>query len=172
MRVNTNIREVCHIEETNSPLANLDIADCETVSVPRVAASPAALECKLWKIVELPKPDDADAGIMVVGTIAGIPYRQYGYQRWGRSMLRRLSAVGASWLHGLCSHYQCVFYEAPKRKITKHCVATPLYQRSMQLSVMLVIYPFRPSFLKTQFQYPIFGLGLWFPVSKMPDSIF
>ena len=52
--------------------ANLEMADCKTVSVPRVAASPAALECKLWKIVELPKPDNADAGIMVVGTITGI----------------------------------------------------------------------------------------------------
>ena len=52
--------------------ANLETAECETVSVPRVAASPAALECKLWKIVELPKPDNAAAGIMVVGTITGI----------------------------------------------------------------------------------------------------
>jgi flavin reductase (DIM6/NTAB) family NADH-FMN oxidoreductase RutF len=42
------------------------------VSVPRVATSPAALECKLWKVVELPKPDNADASIMVVGTITGI----------------------------------------------------------------------------------------------------
>ena len=28
--------------------ANLEMADCKTVSVPRVATSPAALECKLW----------------------------------------------------------------------------------------------------------------------------
>lgn len=52
--------------------ANLEMADCETVSVPRVAASPAALECKLWKVIELPKPDTTDAGILVVGTITGI----------------------------------------------------------------------------------------------------
>ena len=45
---------------------------CVSVSVPRVATSPAALECKLWKVVELPKPDNADASIMVVGTITGI----------------------------------------------------------------------------------------------------
>ena len=58
--------------ESEFAAANLEIADCETVSVPRVAASPAALECKLWKVVELPKPHNADASIMVVGTITGI----------------------------------------------------------------------------------------------------
>ena len=58
--------------ESEFAAANLETADCETVSVPRVAASPAALECQLWKVVELPKPDNADAGIMVVGTITGI----------------------------------------------------------------------------------------------------
>ena len=58
--------------ESEFAAANLEMADCETVSVPRVAASPAALECKLWKVVKLPKPDNADAGIMVVGTITCI----------------------------------------------------------------------------------------------------
>ena len=58
--------------ESEFDAANLEMAACETVSVPRVAASPAALECKLWKVIELPKPDNADAGIMVVGTITGI----------------------------------------------------------------------------------------------------
>ena len=58
--------------ESEFAAANLEMAHCETVSVPRVAASPASLECKLWKTVELPKPSDADAGIMVIGTITGI----------------------------------------------------------------------------------------------------
>ena len=58
--------------ESEFTAANLEMADCETVSVPRVATSPAALECKLWNAVELPKPDNADSGIMVVGTITGI----------------------------------------------------------------------------------------------------
>lgn len=52
--------------------AGLDMADCNTVSVPRVAAAPAALECKLWKVVELPKPDDIESTVMVIGTITGI----------------------------------------------------------------------------------------------------
>ena len=58
--------------ESEFAAANLEMADCETVSVPRVAKSPAALECTLWKVLELPKPEDADAGIMVIGTITGI----------------------------------------------------------------------------------------------------
>ena len=52
--------------------AGLEMADCNTVKVPRVAAAPAALECKLWKVIELPKPKTSGAGVMVVGTITGI----------------------------------------------------------------------------------------------------
>lgn len=58
--------------ESEFAAADLEMADCETISVPRVAASPAALECKLWKVIELPKPNNADASMMVVGTITGI----------------------------------------------------------------------------------------------------
>lgn len=62
--------------------AGLEMADCNTVKVPRVAAAPAALECKLWKVIELPKPETGnaktgnvktgDAGVMVIGMITGI----------------------------------------------------------------------------------------------------
>ena len=52
--------------------AGLEMADCNTVKVPRVAASPAALECKLWKVIELPKPETGGIGVMVIGTITGI----------------------------------------------------------------------------------------------------
>jgi flavin reductase (DIM6/NTAB) family NADH-FMN oxidoreductase RutF len=53
------------------------MADCNTVKVPRVAAAPAALECKLWKVIELPKPEtggaaSGGAGVMVIGMITGI----------------------------------------------------------------------------------------------------
>jgi flavin reductase (DIM6/NTAB) family NADH-FMN oxidoreductase RutF len=47
--------------------AGLEMADCNTVKVPRVAAAPAALECKLWKVIELPKPETAGAGLLVLG---------------------------------------------------------------------------------------------------------
>ena len=52
--------------------AGLEMADCNTVKVPRVAAAPAALECKLWKVIELPKPETGGTGVMVIGTITGI----------------------------------------------------------------------------------------------------
>ena len=52
--------------------AGLEMADCNTVKVPRVATAPAALECKLWKVIELPKPETAGAGVMVIGMITGI----------------------------------------------------------------------------------------------------
>ena len=56
--------------------AGLEMAACETVSVPRVKAAPAALECCLWQAIELPAPDNGPdnrrASTMVIGTITGI----------------------------------------------------------------------------------------------------
>lgn len=49
--------------------AGLDKAECETINCPRVAASPAALECKLTKIVDdLPGASNA----AVFGEVTGI----------------------------------------------------------------------------------------------------
>ena len=52
--------------------AGLEMAKSQSVSAPRVAAAPAALECRLWKTVELPKPDDTDPTVMVIGSVTGI----------------------------------------------------------------------------------------------------
>ena len=52
--------------------AGLEMAACETVSVPRVKAAPAALECCLWQAIELPAPQNGRASTMVIGTITGI----------------------------------------------------------------------------------------------------
>lgn len=52
--------------------ASLKMAACETVSVPRVKAAPAALECCLWRAIELPAPIEGRASTMVIGTITGI----------------------------------------------------------------------------------------------------
>ena len=59
-------------EQNEFTTAGLEMADCNTVKVPRVAAAPAALECKLWKVIELPKPKTGGAGVMVIGMITGI----------------------------------------------------------------------------------------------------
>ena len=52
--------------------AGLEMAACETVSVPRVKAAPAALECCLWQVIELPAPENGRVSTMVIGTITGI----------------------------------------------------------------------------------------------------
>lgn len=52
--------------------AGLEMAACETVSVPRVKAAPAALECCLWQAIDLLAPDNGRASTMVIGTITGI----------------------------------------------------------------------------------------------------
>tara|TARA_R110002095_G_scaffold202903_1_gene184643 strand:+ start:191 stop:802 length:612 start_codon:yes stop_codon:yes gene_type:complete len=49
-------------------LAGLQKAPCRVVDVPRVAASPAALECRLWRIIELP----GDENSMTIGEVVGI----------------------------------------------------------------------------------------------------
>ncbi len=55
-------------------LAGLKAAESRFVKPPRVADSPAALECKLWKIIELPVPERHPelGSIMVIGSVVGI----------------------------------------------------------------------------------------------------
>lgn len=48
--------------------AGLERAESRVVRSPRVAAAPAALECRLWRMIELPGP----ANILVIGTVVGV----------------------------------------------------------------------------------------------------
>ena len=48
--------------------AGLTKAKCNIVKAPRVASSPAALECKLFKIVDLPGKNN----VMVLGEVIGV----------------------------------------------------------------------------------------------------
>ena len=52
-------------------LAGLTPAASKLVKAPRVAESPVALECKLWKTLELPRTRDKGY-IMVLGSVVGI----------------------------------------------------------------------------------------------------
>ena len=52
--------------------ANVDMAECKTISVPRVKAAPAALECCLWKAIDLPNSANEMGSTIVFGTITGI----------------------------------------------------------------------------------------------------
>lgn len=51
--------------------AGLERAPCETIAVSRVAAAPAALECKLIQIVQLP----GEANFAVFGEVTGVHMR-------------------------------------------------------------------------------------------------
>ncbi len=53
-------------------LAKLDPAPSRLVKPPRVAASPVALECKLWKVVDLPNSGPDVGYAIVIGTVLGI----------------------------------------------------------------------------------------------------
>ena len=48
--------------------AGITKADCNMVKAPRVAASPASLECKLFKIIDLP----GENNVMVLGEVVGV----------------------------------------------------------------------------------------------------
>lgn len=48
--------------------AGLEKAACNVVTAPRVAAAPAALECKLFKFVDLP----GDNNVLVIGEVVGV----------------------------------------------------------------------------------------------------
>ncbi len=49
-------------------LAGLARAPSRVVAPPRVAAAPAALECRLWKTLDLP----GDANVLVIGEVVGV----------------------------------------------------------------------------------------------------
>ena len=48
----------------------IEKAGSTTVSAPRVAVAPASLECKLWKILDLP----GGINFMVIGEVTGVHY--------------------------------------------------------------------------------------------------
>lgn len=53
-------------------IAGLTKAPAELVRPPRVAESPAHLECTLVEIVELPTPDETDPNTVVFGEVVGV----------------------------------------------------------------------------------------------------
>lgn len=53
------------------PIAGVTISPSQFVKPPRVAESPAALECRLWKTVELPK-SASSSNHLVIGLVVGV----------------------------------------------------------------------------------------------------
>lgn len=50
----------------------LEPAASRIVKPPRVASSPAALECRLWKMLELPSTKPEFAGALILGEVVGV----------------------------------------------------------------------------------------------------
>ena len=59
-----------HVDEFE--LAGLAKAICRLIKPPRVAESPACLECKLFRIVELPDDEGRVSNWMTIGRVIGI----------------------------------------------------------------------------------------------------
>ncbi len=53
-------------------LAGLAKAHCQFIKAPRVAASPACLECKLYQIQELPDDEGKVSNWLVIGRVIGV----------------------------------------------------------------------------------------------------
>ncbi len=77
--VSYSLKDEMNISAANYPRgvseiekAGLKIAESKTVSVPRIKSAPAALECRLWNTIELPKQDDLSRTTMIVGTVTGM----------------------------------------------------------------------------------------------------
>lgn len=61
-----------HVAADEFELAGLAKAPCRLISPPRVAASPACLECRLYRIIPLPDDDGKAEDNMVIGRVIGI----------------------------------------------------------------------------------------------------
>ena len=55
-------------DEDEFRMAGVASARCEVVSPPRVAGAPASLECRLWRIIDLPGDDNH----LVLGEVVGV----------------------------------------------------------------------------------------------------
>jgi flavin reductase (DIM6/NTAB) family NADH-FMN oxidoreductase RutF len=55
--------------------AALTPAPSRLVRPPRVAEAPVHLECRLWRVIELPSPDPKEPNALVIGEVVGIHIR-------------------------------------------------------------------------------------------------
>jgi flavin reductase (DIM6/NTAB) family NADH-FMN oxidoreductase RutF len=75
--VSFDLREAMNMSSTHQhtdefELAGLNKATCNLIKSPRVAASPATLECKLFQTIALPADNGSVNDWMVIGRVVGI----------------------------------------------------------------------------------------------------
>ncbi len=66
---------ICHrdaADRCGGSLLGLEMAPSRIVKPPRVARSPAALECSYWKTVDLPGIDGNPNPSIVIGEVVGV----------------------------------------------------------------------------------------------------
>jgi flavin reductase (DIM6/NTAB) family NADH-FMN oxidoreductase RutF len=51
---------------------DVEMVPSEMIAPPRVKASPIHLECKLWKVIDLPADSNSVRNAMIVGQVVGI----------------------------------------------------------------------------------------------------
>jgi flavin reductase (DIM6/NTAB) family NADH-FMN oxidoreductase RutF len=61
-----------HVKTDEFELAGLSKAPCRIIRPPRVAESPACLECRLFQIVPLPGDDGTADDFLIIGRVLGI----------------------------------------------------------------------------------------------------
>jgi len=61
-----------HVKTDEFELAGLTKAPCRIIRPPRVAESPACLECRLFQIVPLPGDDGTADDFLIIGRVLGI----------------------------------------------------------------------------------------------------
>jgi len=61
-----------HVATDEFDLAKLDRAPCRFIKAPRVADSPACLECRLFQIIPLPDDTGTAENHMVIGRVLGV----------------------------------------------------------------------------------------------------
>lgn len=61
-----------HVETDEFELAGLTKAPCHRIAPPRVAESPACLECRLYQIVPLPDDEGRADDFLIIGRVLGI----------------------------------------------------------------------------------------------------
>ena len=70
--------------------AGLSKSECQMIDCPHVAGAPAVLECRLWKIVDLP----GAANFMAIGEVVGVHLRddcmKDGRFDWGFGVVARM----------------------------------------------------------------------------------
>lgn len=58
--------------EAESGYVDVEMVPSEMIAPPRVKASPIHLECKLWKVIDLPADSNSVRNAMIVGQVVGI----------------------------------------------------------------------------------------------------